>query len=76
MEAPERFILRQWLNILGLQPREKAAMFVVNTTTVFCRIYLKMEFSSQSRKMLLFLITNIAAVTSHANQQVGKENCL
>ena len=35
-----------------------------------------MEFSSQSREMLLFLITNIVAVMSRGNQQLGKENCL
>ena len=33
------------------------------------RIYMKMEFSSQRRKKLLFLTTNMAAVTSRANQQ-------
>ena len=33
------------------------------------RIYMKMEFSSQGREMLLFFITNMAAVTSHANNQ-------
>ena len=31
------------------------------------RIYMKIEFSSQRRKMLLFLTTNMAAVTSRAN---------
>ena len=30
---------------------------------------MKIEFSSQRRKMLLFLITNMAAVTSRTNQQ-------
>ena len=30
------------------------------------RIYMKMEFSSQRREMLLFLITNMAAVASRA----------
>ena len=34
------------------------------------RIYMKIEFSSQRREMLLFLITNMAAVTSRANQQL------
>ena len=29
---------------------------------------MKIEFSSQRREMLLFLITNMAAVTSHANK--------
>ena len=31
------------------------------------RIYMKIEFSSQRRKMLLFLTTNMAAVTSRPN---------
>ena len=31
---------------------------------------MKIEFSSQRREMLLFLTANIAAVTSHANQQL------
>ena len=35
------------------------------------RIYMKIEFSSQRREMLLFLTTNMAAVTSRANQQYG-----
>ena len=30
---------------------------------------MKIEFSSQRREMLLFLITNMAAVTSRGNQQ-------
>ena len=38
------------------------------------RIYMKIEFSSQRREMLLFLTTNIAAVTSRANQQYLREN--
>ena len=38
------------------------------------RIYMKMEFSSQRREMFLFLITNMAAVTSRANQQYGKKS--
>ena len=33
---------------------------------------MKIEFSSQRREMLLFLTTNMAAVTSRANQQLGK----
>ena len=33
------------------------------------RIYMKIEFRSQRREMLLFLTTNMAAVTSRANQQ-------
>ena len=31
---------------------------------------MKIEFSSQRREMLLFLTTNMAAVTSRANQQI------
>ena len=34
------------------------------------RIYIKIEFSSQRREMLLFLTTNMAAVRSRANQQL------
>ena len=34
------------------------------------RIYMKIEFSSQRREMLLFLTANMAAVTSCANQQL------
>ena len=33
------------------------------------RIYMKIELSSQRREMLLFLTTNMGAVTSRANQQ-------
>ena len=33
------------------------------------RIDMKIEFSSQRREMLLFLTTNLAVMTSHANQQ-------
>ena len=33
------------------------------------RIYLKMGFSSRQRKMLLFLTTDMFAMTSHTNQQ-------
>lgn len=31
---------------------------------------MKIEFSSQKGEMLLFLITNMAVVVSHANQQL------
>ena len=34
------------------------------------RIYMKIEFSFQRKEMLLFLTTNMAAVTSRANQQL------
>ena len=33
---------------------------------------MKIDFSSQRREMLLFLTTNMAAVTSRANQQYRK----
>ena len=57
--------------ILGLQPRDKAAMLGVKTKEYFLlRICMKIEtFSSQRREMLLLLTTNMAAVTSRANQQ-------
>ena len=35
---------------------------------------MKIEFSSQRGEMLLFLTTNMAAVTSCANQQYGTNN--
>ena len=55
--------------ILGLQPRQKAAMLGDQYNIIFPRrIYMKMEFSSQRREMLLFLISHMAAVTSRANQ--------
>ena len=63
--------------ILGLQPRDKAAMLGVNTIEFFSgRIYMKIVFSSQGREMLLFLTTNMAAVTSRANQQWNIEMTL
>ena len=33
---------------------------------------MKIEFSSQKREVLLFLTTNMAPVTSRANQQLGE----
>ena len=37
---------------------------------IFCRrTYMKIEFGSQRREMLLFFTTNMAAVTSRVNQQ-------
>ena len=48
----------------------KAAMLGVKTVDfIYQRIYIKIDFSSQRKKMLLFLTTNMGAVTSHANQQ-------
>ena len=37
------------------------------------RIYLKMEFSSEKREMLLFFITNMADVTSRSNRQYPQD---
>ena len=37
------------------------------------RIYMNIEFSSQRREMILFLTTNMAAVTSRANHQLAKQ---
>ena len=37
---------------------------------------MKIEFSSQRREVLLFLTTNMAAVTSRANQQYFIESAL
>ena len=55
-----------------LQPRDKAAMLEVNTIEFFSRtIYMKIKFGSQRREMILFLTTNMAAVTSRANQQLN-----
>ena len=56
--------------ILGLQPRDKAAILGVITR----RIYMKIEFSSQRREILLFLTTNMTTVTSRANQQLTVKN--
>ena len=45
-------------------------MLVVNTIEFFLEeLEMEMVFSSQRREMLLFLTTNIAAVTSGANEQ-------
>lgn len=61
--------------LLGLQPREKAAMLMVNIIELFLKEFTyEMEFSSHRREMLLFLIANMAAVTSRANQQYGKKS--
>ena len=61
---------RRWcpgVPILGLQSREKAAMLGDQYNRIFSRrIYMKIEFSSQTREMLLFLTTNMAAMTSRA----------
>ena len=51
---------------LVLHPRDKTAMLVVNTIEFF----IKIEFSSQRREMLLSLTTNMAAVTSRATAAI------
>ena len=53
-----------------------AVMLVVITTKFFSKTYLKIEFSSQWREMLLLLITNMAAVTSRANQELEMRQSL
>ena len=55
---------RYHVEILGLQPRDKAAMLGVNTIELFSRrIYMKKkEVTSQRTDMLLFLTTKMAAV--------------
>ena len=50
-------------------------MLGVNTIDFFLKNLQEIEFCSQRREMLWFLTTNIASVTSRANQQyerVGK----
>ena len=58
--------------ILGLQQRDKAIELFQYNRTFSRRIEMKIEFSSQRREMLLFLTTNMAAVTSPADQQYMK----
>ena len=53
-------------SILGLQPRDKAAMLGVNTIEILLE---KFTFSSHRRDTLLFLTANMAAVTSRTNEQ-------
>ena len=61
--------------ILGLQPRDKAAMLVVCCWSIqqifFRRVYMKIEFSSQRREMLFVLDHQHTTVTSRANQQLA-----
>ena len=52
------------MHIRGLQACDKAVTLRVKTTEFFSRInYMKVEFSFQRKEMLLFLTTNMAAVT-------------
>ena len=56
--------------ILGLQPRDKAAILGVKTRKFnSLRIFMKIELTSQRREMLLLLTTNMALMTSRANQE-------
>ena len=54
-----------------MQPREKAAMLGVYTIEFFLEEFTRKQslHGCQRREMLLFLATNMAAVTSRANQQ-------
>ena len=52
------------LDFLVLQPHDKAAMLGSKQYNFSQRIYMKIEFSSQRREMILFLTTNMATVTS------------
>ena len=60
--------------ILGLQPRDKAAMLVMCWWSIpqifFRRICMKIEFSSQRREMLFVLDHQHTTVTSRVNQQL------
>ena len=49
------------LSILGLQPRDLAAMLLVNTVKIISKNYFL--------ELLVFLTTNMAAKTSRANHQ-------
>ena len=64
------FLYQSYRSTIGLQQRDKAAMLGINTIEYFSRrIYVKIEFTSQEREMLLFLTTTLAAVLSRVNQQ-------
>ena len=60
------------------RPRDEAAMLEVNTNPIqiffFRRICIKIMFSSQWRDRLLFSPTNMAAMTSRANQQLVEKS--
>ena len=55
--------------ILGLQPRDKAAMLDDNAIEFFLRNLHEIGLSSQRREMLLFVSSKVAATKSRANQQ-------
>lgn len=54
--------------------RDKEAMLLVNTINFFRRTFIKMEFSSQTGEMPLFLTTAIAAVTSRGTDKDNSFN--
>ena len=60
-------IFWQNFDILGLQPRDKAAMLGVNTLEFFLEEYSHEDGVQFRREMFLFLITNMATMMSHAN---------
>ena len=56
--------------ILGWKPRDEAAILGVKTIKYdSLRIFIKMELTFQRTEMLLFMTTNMAVVTSRANQE-------
>ena len=55
--------------ILGSQPCDKGAMLDDNTIEFFLRNLYEMGLSSRRREMLLFVSSNVAVMTSRANQQ-------
>ena len=63
-------IHNEYLCILSLQPRDMAAMLVVNTMKIISKNLHENGLTSERREMLLFLATNMAAVTSRTNQQL------
>ena len=71
MTAPSPpLISRYHVGIIGLQPRDKPAMLGVSKKELFSRgICMKIVVTSQRTEMVFFLITNMAAVTSPANQK-------
>ena len=57
--------------ILGLQPRDKAAMLVVNTQEIFLLNLHQNRVHFPAERNAFVLATNMAPVTSLANQQYG-----
>ena len=64
-----------YYTILSLQPQRQGCQGALGVKTIEFfsrRIYMKItkiEFSSQRKEILLFLTTNMAAMTSRSNQQ-------